>query len=83
MIEIGTSLSQYRSRAPSYGANHLMWIRLLFPLYIIFIVIVIIVISEHSVRFSTLIDTCRNTCQASLVEDVPHSVKCVGNQLQI
>ena len=41
--------------APSYGANHLMWIRLLFPLYIIFIVIVIIVISERSVRFSTLI----------------------------
>ena len=40
---------------PIYNSYHLMWIRLLFPLYIIFIVIVIIVISKHSVRFSTLI----------------------------
>jgi hypothetical protein len=40
---------------PSYNAYHLSWIRLLFPLYIIFIVIVIIVISNNSVRFSTLI----------------------------
>ena len=40
---------------PSYNAYHLAWIRLLFPLYIIFIVIVIIVISNNSVRFSTVI----------------------------
>ena len=40
---------------PGYNAYHLSWIRLLFPLYIIFIVIVIIVISSKSVRFSTLI----------------------------
>ena len=40
---------------PNYNAYHLTWIRLLFPLYIIFIVIVIIVISSNSVRFSTLI----------------------------
>ncbi|MCG8623359.1 MAG: hypothetical protein MJE68_15375, partial [Proteobacteria bacterium] len=40
---------------PGYNAYEHMWIRLLFPLYIIFIVIVMIVISKHSVRFSNLI----------------------------
>lgn len=40
---------------PGYNAYQLMWIRLLFPLYIIFIVIIMIVISKHSIRFSNLI----------------------------
>ena len=40
---------------PGYNSYHLSWVRLLFPLYIIFIVFVIIFISRHSIRFSTLI----------------------------